>query len=163
MESGPHGEERAEELFRELSMRGQFYFKDCGIVLSSLLSSLEIYVTAERTAKYEQYIRNALGKLKALYQGIPFDSITGHPDYDLLLRIRAAIFSLGPLVDAVLAGGTDIEAAEAIITSINDLGQEYRSRLIAIQTMLREEPGHEYDGLVATSVIDGKVWDKALG
>lgn len=152
----------AKELQQELAMRGQYYFKDFGMILSDILVNLEIFAIAEPTQQIADQIRHRLGQISDAYQTIPFNQIPNHPDLDLFTTIRDAITKLHQDVEKILNGEQDISEAEATIGVILDKGTEYRMRLIAILEKLNSQPGHEHDRLASTSICDGKVWDSAL-
>lgn len=104
MEREPIRENVAEKLQQELSLRGQFYFKGFGMILSDLLANLEIFAVAESTSERAELIRFRLKTITDLYTKIPFDELSDHPDFDLLIAIRDAIFRLHQAVEKIING-----------------------------------------------------------
>lgn len=162
METDPIPENAAEKLQQELAMRGQYYFKGFGMILSDLLANLEFFAVAEPTPEIAEHIRYRLKTISDLYGTIPFDQITDHPDHDVLLKIRDAISQLHPAVEKIINGEKDISEAHAVITVIHNNGQAYRARLTTMLRELRKQPGHKHDGLRSIDVINGKVWDSSI-
>lgn len=164
MEREPISENLAEKLQQELAMRGQYYFKDFGMILSDLLANLEIFAhpDGEATLQRAEVIRYRLKTITDLYAAISFDQITDHPDFDLLVTIKDAISHLHPAAENIINGEKDIIEAESVIAVIHQNGQAYRVRLHEILNDLRQQPGHEHDGLRAVDIIDGRVWNSAI-
>jgi|SRR3989344_1562955 len=96
---------KAQELQTELAMRGQYYFKGFATLLQNILANLANFVEIEATTIRANEIRNRLHRINRLYASIPFEKITKHPDYDILIQIKAAVLTLSPKVEAVLNGG----------------------------------------------------------
>jgi len=153
----------AEKLQRELAMRGNYYFKDLGMVMGAgLLANIEVFATAQVTEERATCIRNCLNLLVGCYDSIPFDEITDHPDFDIFLAVKTAIPQLESEVDQILAGKKDIEEAHQLIVFILDKGNEYRARLKSILEDIRKQPGLEDYGFQTTSILDGKVWTSGI-
>ena len=147
----------AEKLQQELAIRAKYYFKGFGSYLQGLLADLDNLVEIGRTPEREQHTREMIDKMVNLYQSIPFEQITDHPDYALLLQIREAISKLVPKVEAVLSGENSIDGSLELIKIISEKGMEYRARLSALLKQINSQSGHEKDGFDITD-IHGKVW-----
>ena len=155
----PGQNESVEQLQKELAFRGGYYFKDFGALLTGLLGDLANSISYGITTERKKNVGEMLNKIVGLYQSIPFEQITDHPDYDLFVQIREAIQKLIPEVEAVLSGEEkSVEKCDKLIKFIADKGREYNVRLRVILDKIRKQPGHENDLFSVVSPVDGKTW-----
>lgn len=150
----------AERLQEELTMRGKYYFKCFGNLLQGLAADLENF-SNEAMPEDESHAREMLRFIISLYQSIPFEQITNHPDYNLLLEIKEEISRLVPEVESVLNNKNNIKKSYEIIKIIEKKGAEYRKRLKTLLEQIRLQPGHEQDGFKVVD-IHGKTWNNAI-
>ncbi len=146
-----------EKLEQELVIRAKYYFKGFGSYLQGLLADLDNIVEIGRTPEREKHTRDMIDKMVSLYQSIPFEQITNHPDYDLLLQINDAISRLVPKIETVIGGGKNIDESLELIKLISEKGMEYRNRLSTLLKQINSQPGHEKDGFKITD-IHGVDW-----
>ena len=115
MEERLHKNNTAEKLQQELEMRGKYYFKGFGSLLHGVMADLDYFVDFKGgTFEVEKDIREKISRIIGIYQSIPFEQITDHPDYDLLSEINKLIFKLATSVEFVLSGGGVEESNEII-------------------------------------------------
>jgi hypothetical protein len=146
----------------ELNLRGQFYFKGFGSVLQGMSTSIEIFgdtgSSPEEKTRHVAAANNALTVMLQCYDSIPFEQITKHPDYDLLVEIKRTLAQLPTALIRVLNEGANPDEAYNLIKIIHENGRHYRTRLTTIWYELRELPGQGNANLSSTCIITGKVW-----
>ena len=150
----------------ELQERGKFYLQGFGAVLGmGVITGLELFLDDPLNNYLSaEHVRNSTELMAKHYERTSFGEMVDHPDADVLLEIREAVLGLRKVIDVVLSGDFSRgDLAFSYIQTISDLGQIYRNRLEEIQEVLRTKPGFEQAGLRADDMLDGSVWESALG
>lgn len=154
-----HKNNSIEKMQQELAMRAEYYFKGFGALLEGLLAELENFIVLGETPERKKNIREKINKIVSVYQSIPFEQITNHPDYDLLLEMREAISKLVLEIESILGGEKNINGGKELIYLILEKGIEYRNRLSVLLKQINLQPGHENDGFKINSINDSTEWE----
>lgn len=107
--------------------------------------------------KEKAYIEESLRVIVEVYDAIPLEDLTDHPDYDLLSLMKRKISELQCEVILILGGKTDTEALSKLVIEIDDAGCDFRDRLTVLLNELRKYPGYEKFCFSSTD-INGVHW-----
>ena len=160
-------EKNPEKLKEEYLARVKYYSKGFEAFFINMTALMDQYlnytpeqkiIAKQKGVDYKKDIPQALQLLVDLYDAIPLEELVGHPDEDLLTKMK----KIAPLIkregEVILKGGKKtMENFLRLVHEMDKYGKEFRVRLKKTQAELRKYPGYEKFGPPTTD-LKGELW-----